>query len=353
MDCLVPQLSSLSTLSVRHMQAGRCMEGLCLSLLHCSDSDPHNNVYDVAIEDKLYRWNSSVNSLRCPDAACLYRHGCVHGMYLCTAQPLCLRLVLVQPFTGVSMASMEAATPGAAAAVPLEEDASMAPSGASPGASGSTSEGGGPRVRAAVGRARGVKKPQIDIDDEIVEANKLAELFKKMQKASKVAARNAGRQRQRLVRKAQKLSEQDLMRLAVIKRCGLFVPDDSVLPAAAAGSAGAPPPAKKSKAQEALSNRFKTLVNGAAGAAELVQAMNLGTEGNATASALPNGSIVSGQSVLPLVRCRAPILQRLPARRPHTSATSVTAAAASEVEAGDHEPAHESGAEDGDGDGEE
>ena len=89
-----------------------------------------------------------------------------------------------------------------------------------------------PKALAAGGRIRGEKKkPQIDIDYEIQEANKLAELFKKMQKASKVAGRNAVRQRQRLVRKAQKLSEQDLMRLAVIKRCGMFVPDVSAVTA--------------------------------------------------------------------------------------------------------------------------
>ena len=68
------------------------------------------------------------------------------------------------------------------------------------------------------------RKPKIDIDNEIEEANRLAELFRKMQNASKVAARKATRSKQRLMKKADQLSEQDLMRLAVLKRCGIFAP---------------------------------------------------------------------------------------------------------------------------------
>ena len=74
------------------------------------------------------------------------------------------------------------------------------------------------------GRVPTKRKPKIDIDNEIEEANRLAELFRKMQNASKVAARNATRSKQRLMRKANQLSEQDLMRLAVLKRCGIFAP---------------------------------------------------------------------------------------------------------------------------------
>ena len=125
------------------------------------------------------------------------------------------------------------------------------------------------KAKATVGRPRGGKKPEIDIDIQIQEANKLAELFKKMQKASKVAARNSTRQRQHLVRKARKLSEQDLMRLAVIKRCGMFVPDTADVAASASEAGGGPPPAKTSKLQEQLTSRFRTLVTDVAGAAEL------------------------------------------------------------------------------------
>jgi len=173
-----------------------------------------------------------------------------------------------------------------------------------------------PKGRTGGGRTRGVKKPQIDIDDEIEEANKLAELFKKMQKASKVAARNAGRQRQRLVRKAQKLSEQDLMRLAVLKRCGLFGQDDAVASTPAALADGAPTPPKKSKGQEALSNRFKTLVGSAAGAKELVEALNMQTEDNPTSSSATASSAHSRPRFLTLGHSRGSVLQRLPSRLP-------------------------------------
>jgi hypothetical protein len=79
-----------------------------------------------------------------------------------------------------------------------------------------------------------------------------------MQKASKVAARNSTRQRKRLLRKAHKLSEQDLMRLAVIKRCGMLVPGTPDVAASASGADGGPLQGKKSKLQEQLSTRFKT-----------------------------------------------------------------------------------------------
>jgi len=231
------------------------------------------------------------------------------------------------------MSDTGAASCSAAAAVDLREEQIAAAKGdASLPASAPTTPVAKPKARAAGGRTRGVKKPQIDIDDEIEQANTLAELFKKMQKASKVAARNAGRQRQRLVRKAQKLSEQDLMRLAVIKRCGMFVQDDAVSSASAAGADCSPTPPKKSKAQEALSNRFKTLVGSAAGAKELVQALNLQTEGNATPSAPSASSAASRPRFLPLGRSRGPVLQRLPSRRPSESAVAVPDTAAADVD---------------------
>ena len=164
-----------------------------------------------------------------------------------------------------------------------------------------------------------------------------------MQKASKVAARNAGRQRQRLVRKAQKLSEQDLMRLAVLKRCGMFVPDESVLPAGSSGAVGVPAPAKKSKAQETISNRFKTLVTGVAGATELVEAMNLRSEGNATASPLSARSRVRVPAVAPLGLPCAPVLQRLPSRASKLPAVVAAAAAMDDVDGKNDDNEHESG----------
>ena len=234
------------------------------------------------------------------------------------------------------MSDTAAASRSAAAAVDLREEQIAAATGdASLHVSPPTTPAVKPKARAAGGRTRGVKKPQIDIDEEIEEANKLAELFKKMQKASKVAARNAGRQRQRLVRKAQKLSDQDLMRLAVIKRCGMFVQDDAVASGSAAAADCSPTPPKKSKGQEALSNRFKTLVGGAAGAKELVQALNLETGGDATPTAPTAASVASRPRFLPLGRSGGSALQRLPPRRASEVAVAVPSTADADVDDGD------------------
>ena len=225
-----------------------------------------------------------------------------------------------------------------AAAVSMADDEVSTASGS---ASSVTSAPGTPvakgKDKAAVGRPRGGKKPQIDIDVEIQEANRLADLFKKMQKASKVAARNSTRQRQRLVRKAHKLSEQDLMRLAVIKRCGMFVPDAPELSASSAGAEVGPPQAKKSKLQEQLSTRFKALTCGVAGAAELCEALTVGTAVNAAAKAPSTPIVVSSPVAKQLLRLRAPLLQRLPSQPSHIRAAVPPAVAADEEDGEDDE----------------
>ena len=241
------------------------------------------------------------------------------------------------------MAATAAPSSCAAAVLSSEDGISTASGSATADASSPGTPVAAPNAGAACGRTRGGKKPQIDIDGEIQEANKLAELFKKMQKASKVAARNAGRQRQRLVRKAQKLSEQDLMRLAVLKRGGMFVPDESVLPASASGADAGPAPAKKSKAQETISNRFKTLVTGVAGANELVEAMNMRTDNNSTQSTLSAASCVRVPAVAPLSVSCAPVLQRLPSRRTKLPAVVAAAAAHDEVDGNHDDNEHETG----------
>jgi hypothetical protein len=67
-----------------------------------------------------------------------------------------------------------------------------------------------------------VKKPRIDIDNQIKEANRLSEVLRKVAQAAKTTAKNGTRAKQRLVRKAGKLSSEILERIAVLKRCGLF-----------------------------------------------------------------------------------------------------------------------------------
>ena len=76
----------------------------------------------------------------------------------------------------------------------------------------------------AKGRGRPVR-PRIDLDEQIAHANKLAEVSKKMLVAAKSAQKAQKKQKQRLIRKAGKLSAEDLERMAVLKRCGLYAED--------------------------------------------------------------------------------------------------------------------------------
>ena len=115
----------------------------------------------------------------------------------------------------------------------------------------------------ARGRPKDSGRPKIDLDDEIAEANKLAEVSRKMLTAAKQVQKNNRRQKQRLVRKAGKLSAEDLERIAVIKRCGLYAEKseekeeeeegtDVRSEAAASPSSAAPPQQKKRKLVSAV-----------------------------------------------------------------------------------------------------
>lgn len=198
----------------------------------------------------------------------------------------------------------------AAAAVAADGISTASGSSASSPSAPSTPDvvAGGPAGR----RARGPKKPKIDIDREIQEANRLAELFKKMQTASKVASRNASRSKQRLIRKANKLSEQDLMRLAVLKRCGMFVPETSAEPMSPSAAAVMPSPTKKTKTQEHISSRFKSLVTSVPGAAEVLEALDRPQLTTALSCSLPGGSLAAAP--VPVSLQLLPGLHRLPSR---------------------------------------
>ncbi len=67
------------------------------------------------------------------------------------------------------------------------------------------------------------KRPRIDIDEQIEEANRLAALLKKVQQSAKNIKKYGQRTKKRLLAKAGRLSGDDLERIAVIKRCGLIV----------------------------------------------------------------------------------------------------------------------------------
>jgi hypothetical protein len=66
------------------------------------------------------------------------------------------------------------------------------------------------------------KKPHIDYDAKIAEASTLIKNMSKAVTAAKSAQRNERRKKQRLLKKAACLSPDDLERIAVLKRCGLW-----------------------------------------------------------------------------------------------------------------------------------
>ena len=66
------------------------------------------------------------------------------------------------------------------------------------------------------------KRPRIDIDEQIEEANRLAALLKKVQQSAKNIKKAGQRTKKRLLAKAGRLSGDDLERISVIKRRGLI-----------------------------------------------------------------------------------------------------------------------------------
>ena len=127
-----------------------------------------------------------------------------------------------------------------------------------------------------VGRPKKAARPKIDIDDEIDEANRLAEVTKKMMHAAKSAQRNSRRVKQRLVRKAGKLSASDLERIATLKRCGLFVPDpteESTSSTTSAPSSSSSSTAEASAPLRRVNTKLFSAVGQVEGAADLLASM--------------------------------------------------------------------------------
>ena len=95
----------------------------------------------------------------------------------------------------------------------------------------------------AKGRGKAAARPKLDLDKEIQEANMLATMSRKLMKAARSIERNNKKSRSRLIRKAGKLSPEDLERLAVLKRCGLYgeggasVPEDGQASSGSDGNA--------------------------------------------------------------------------------------------------------------------
>lgn len=86
--------------------------------------------------------------------------------------------------------------------------------------------------------------PRIDLDKTIEDAKEAIKKASKAMAEARVQARNERRKKARLLKKAATLSPQDLERIAVLKRCGLWEPsmgvpalDGSALEIASAASA--------------------------------------------------------------------------------------------------------------------
>jgi hypothetical protein len=101
---------------------------------------------------------------------------------------------------------------------------------------GSSSHGAAKTVKR---RMSSKMRARIDIDDEIQEAAQISDMLKKVQKRAKSMQKSSKKAKQRLVSKASKLRAEDLERIAVLKRCGLFVHDNSAGPNGTVPDAGA------------------------------------------------------------------------------------------------------------------
>ena len=165
------------------------------------------------------------------------------------------------------------------------------------------------------GRGRPSLRPKIDIDADIEEAHRLAELFKKMNHVSKVVARNAVKSKQRLMRKANKLSAQDLMRLAVLKRCGFVEQHPETVEEAHVGADAATPVqlGEGCNAKSTMGVKLSDMMSGVPGATELLKSLEASVTSALAVPRATSGSAPSGHSAAQPSVCRKG-LKRLPCR---------------------------------------
>ena len=181
------------------------------------------------------------------------------------------------------------------------------------------------------GRPKKGSRPKIDIDDEIDEANRLAEVTKKMMQAAKAAQRNSRRVKQRLVRKAGKLSASDLERIATLKRCGLFVPDpmeESTSSTSSAPSSSSTSTAEVSAPVRRVNTKLFSAVGQVQGAADLLASMQHHVPG-AMSSAGPDLAGASSAAALGTALPRVPRGRPLMPARATPVMASISEAASS------------------------
>ena len=161
-----------------------------------------------------------------------------------------------------SMAAADAVVPSGSA--PEDDDEPLvAPQAAASDETGS-------RVK----RRQRIVRPRIDIDDQIREANRVSDLLKRMGQAAKTLKKTQTKAKQRLVKKAARLSPQDLERIAVLKR--VFgdpdTPSDDASSSCSSLQSSSPPAAM---GITAMHNTLKTMMKGVSGADDVVAGLGI------------------------------------------------------------------------------
>ena len=170
----------------------------------------------------------------------------------------------------------------------------------------------------AEGRSR-IVRPRIDIDDQIREANRVSELLKKMGQAAKTLKKSQTKAKQRLVKKASRLSPTDLERIAVLKRAFSGSAEQAQDDAASSPSqsSGATPGPAKGVAD--LHATLKEMMKGVDGASDVVEGLGAtytqqDKRDLAMASAEGPTELLAGEEGAPRAKAikRLPSLRRLP-----------------------------------------
>jgi hypothetical protein len=79
-------------------------------------------------------------------------------------------------------------------------------------------------------KAKTKTKSRVDIDDDIDEANKVRGLLRRIPKKAVQIKRTSKKMKQQIVRRANKLQAEDIERIAVLRRCGLYISAEEIAP---------------------------------------------------------------------------------------------------------------------------
>ena len=118
-----------------------------------------------------------------------------------------------------------------------------------------------------------VTRPRIDIDDEIREANRVSDLLKKMGQAAKTLKKAQTKAKQRLVKKAARLSPQDLERISVLKRVFGETDDPEVSDVGSSSSSLPTTSPPMQQGVSAMHQALKKMMTGVAGAHDVVEGL--------------------------------------------------------------------------------